>query len=175
MSELREAGQPDSLIEPTIIERAEQPYLGKTFMVALDSLYRMMDVLALMHRDMLASGVKPAGSPFLKYHGMITGHRSVQVEAGIPVESFLRTLEGTHCRELPAGRYATLVHSAHPSGLMDATGQLLEWAGQQGMQWDAGLTADGLRWGCRLEIYHAGVLTADNGGWEIELAIRLAD
>jgi hypothetical protein len=50
---------------------------------------------------------------------------------------------------LPAGRYATVVHTGHPDTLVTATRDLLEWATERGLDWDA----DGDEWGCRLEEY----------------------
>ena len=75
---------------------------------------------------------------------------------------------------LPAGRYATLWHTGHPDGLIDATRTLRDWTAQQGLTWDMTPTSDGERWGCRLEIYHDEP-GQDMNDWKTELAFKLAD
>jgi effector-binding domain-containing protein len=77
---------------------------------------------------------------------------------------------------LPAGRYATVTHLGHPDQLIDATAALLDWAAEQGLQWDMSETDDGQRWGgCRLEVYNTDPAEEpDMNKWETELAFRLA-
>ncbi|MGC4939692.1 hypothetical protein [Kribbella sp. DT2] len=51
-----------------------------------------------------------------------------------------------------------------------ATGDLLAWAEQEGLEWDA----DGDRWGARLEVYKSDPLEVpDRDQWETELLFRL--
>ena len=73
---------------------------------------------------------------------------------------------------LPAGRYATVVHTGHPDTLVTATRDLLDWADQRGLDWDN----DGRTWGCRLEEYLSDPAEVpDMGKWETRLAFRLRD
>jgi hypothetical protein len=53
---------------------------------------------------------------------------------------------------------------------------LLNWAGEQGLTFDVTPTAEGDRWGARLEIYETDpALEPDLDKWETQLAFRLAD
>jgi len=67
-------------------------------------------------------------------------------------------------------------YTGHPAGLLDATTALLNWAGEQGLTFDVTPTAEGDRWGARLEIYETDpALEPDLDKWETQLAFRLAD
>ena len=73
---------------------------------------------------------------------------------------------------LPAGRYATVVHTGHPDTLVTATRDLLDWAAERGFDWDA----DGNTWGCRLEEYLSDPdEVPDMNEWQTRLAFRLRD
>ncbi|MFL6045391.1 MAG: GyrI-like domain-containing protein [Propionibacteriaceae bacterium] len=70
----------------------------------------------------------------------------------------------------PAGRYATVVHTGHPDTLVDATRDLLDWATERDLKWDA----SGNRWGCRLEEYLSDPAEVpDMNKWQTRLAFRL--
>jgi effector-binding domain-containing protein len=76
---------------------------------------------------------------------------------------------------LPTGRYATLVHAGNPGELADATKVLLDWAAEQGLNWDSSPGDGGERWGSRLEIYLTDPnVEPDMSKWETQLAFRLA-
>jgi effector-binding domain-containing protein len=75
---------------------------------------------------------------------------------------------------LPAGRYATLGYTGHPSGLADATAALLQWAQDEGLAWDVLQTPHGQQWGARLEIYETDpAAEPDMSKWTTRLAFRL--
>jgi hypothetical protein len=53
-----------------------------------------------------------------------------------------------------------------------ATRDLLQWASEHALEWDA----DGNRWGCRLEEYLSDpVEVPDMSEWQTRLAFRLRD
>jgi len=77
---------------------------------------------------------------------------------------------------LPGGRYATLTHMGHPSELIDATKELLDWAASQDLTWDMSPGETGDRWVSRLEIYLTEPREEpDMSKWVTQLAFRLAD
>src|SRR5919199_1759232 len=89
-----------------------------------------------------------------------------------PMSSDGRIAAGT----LPAGRYATLRHTGHPSTLVEATRLLLEWAAERTLAWDVAPSPDGDRWAARVELYLTDPQTEpDMNKWMTELAFRLAD
>jgi effector-binding domain-containing protein len=160
--------------EPEIVTRAEQPYAAIRARVAMAELGTMgarpPDVFAWL----AARGLAPAGPPFFRYN-VVDMARELEVEAGVPVavpaDGDGHVIAGT----LPGGRYATLLHVGHPSGLEDATAALLAWAAGHGLKWDVTPEEDGERWGGRLEIYLTDpAQEPDMSKWQTQLAFRLA-
>ena len=124
---------------------------------------------------MFSIGLKPGGPPFLKYN-VIDMTRELEMEAGVPVASAVDGDDDVVSGVLPAGRYATVTHTGHPSELMEVTRALLDWAAEQGLAWDMSPSEDGDRWGARLEFYLTDpAKEPDMSKWRTQLAFRLAD
>ena len=159
---------------PTIVERAAQPYVAMKRSITMQTFYEIADRLPEVFHWLGARGLEPAGAPFFKYN-LIDMERELEVEAGVPVATAIagddRVMSGT----LPAGRYASVTHIGHPDQLIRHTGALLEWAAQQGLEWDMSQTQAGERWACRLELYKTNPAEQpDMSKWEVELAFKLA-
>ena len=160
--------------EPTIVARAEQPYVAVRGAVTMDTIGAIADRIPELFGWLAAHGIPPAGPPFLRYR-VIDMDRRLDVEAGVPVAA-AHGDDRVHVDVLPAGRYATVRHVGHFGKLVEATGALLAWAAGQGLAWDMTHTPDGEAWGCRLEIYVTNpVEQPDPARWETQLAFRLAD
>ena len=106
--------------------------------------------------------------------------RELEVEAGVPVAAPLDLAAdaggAVTAETLPGGSLVRAFFVGHPDGLENATADLLQWAGTQGLRWDVSDSPVGERWGCRLEIYHTDPLEQpDMNAWRTELAFRLAD
>jgi effector-binding domain-containing protein len=165
----------DMFSEPVVVDRAEQPYVAIRRSVTMGTIPeaadRIPDVLAWLG----TRGIEPAGPPFLKYD-LIDMDRKLELEAGWPTASAQPDDGEVVSAVLPAGRYATVVHRGHFSQLYGITAALLDWAAQQGLEWDLADTAGGQRWGCRLEEYLTNPAEEpDPAKWETRLAFRLAD
>jgi effector-binding domain-containing protein len=162
--------------EPEIVTRAEEPYIAIAARVTMQKLGTEVPPLNQEVFDWLGRrNIAPGGPPFWKYD-VIDMEREMQVEAGVTVRGPLagdgRVIAGV----LPAGRYVTLHHVGAPQTLVDATGYLLDWAARQGLTFDMSPSAEGERWGCRLEIYLTDPREEpDMSKWETQLAFRLAD
>jgi effector-binding domain-containing protein len=118
-----------------------------------------------------ARGIAPAGPPFWRYL-VVDMEAELELETGVAVASHPKGDDQVRAGVLPAGRYATVLHTGHPDSLESATRELLEWAAGRDLKWDA----DGDRWGCRLEEYlsdPAGV--PDMNQWQTRLAFRLRE
>jgi effector-binding domain-containing protein len=160
--------------QPRIIQRTEQPYVAIRALVTMTTFGEVAPGLHPEVRSWLDSrGVQPAGQPFFKFN-VIDMDRQLEVEAGLPVAAPVTGEDRVLAGVLPAGRYATLWHTGHPDGLVDATRTLLDWAEQEGLKFDVRPVPDGDRWGCRLEICHDEP-GQDMSEWETELAFKLAD
>jgi effector-binding domain-containing protein len=161
-------------IHPRIVERPEQPYVAISGQVTMQTVGAIADRLPEVFVWLADHGLEPAGPPFFRYN-RIDMQRQLEIEAGVPVAAAAKGDRQVHAGVLPAGRYATLTHLGHPDELAGITAELLDWATQQGLRWDMADTADGQRWGCRLEIYHTDPAEEpDMRKWETELAFRLA-
>lgn len=161
--------------EPEIVQRAEQPYVAIRTSVTMETIGPTIQSL---HPEVFAwldaQGVRPTGAPFVKYN-VIDMQRELEIEVGVYVAEAVagdrRVLSGV----LPAGDYAATVYTGHPSGLVDATGALLDWAAKRGLVWDVSDTPRGQRWGCRLEVYDTDPREEpDLNKWETHLLFRLA-
>ena len=160
--------------EPSIVERPEQPYVAIGGLVTMQTVGAIADRLPEVFRWLAEHGLEPTGAPFFKYN-LIDMDRELEIEVGVPVAAIAEGDGDVRSGVLPAGRYATVTHVGHPDQLIDATAALLDWAAEQGLQWDMSETDDGQRWGCRLEVYNTDPAEEpDMNKWETELAFRLA-
>ncbi|MEV6633461.1 GyrI-like domain-containing protein [Actinoplanes sp. NPDC051470] len=162
-------------MDPTIVERAEQPYIGRRESITMTEFARIADHLPRMFDDLTTEGVEIAGPPFFRYR-VIDMAADLLVEAGIPVTDAPATLaDPTFVDCLPAGRYATIRHIGHPDELIAVTAKLLDWAHHQGHTFDMRQTPSGEVWECRLEqMFTNPAEEPDMHKWETHLYFKLA-
>ena len=162
-------------MEPTVITRGEQPYVGIRRTVTMRSIPEIADQVPVLAGWLGQRGIAPAGAPFLRYL-VIDMDRELVVEAGFPVAAPVEGDGEVFPGVLPAGRYVSAVHVGHPSGLYDATTELNAWADAQGLRWDVEQTPAGDSFACRLECFLTDPrVQPDMDKWETELVFKLAD
>jgi len=167
---------------PEIQDRPDVPYVGVTCAVTMSTMASAADRLPEVFAWLAARGVEPAGPPFFRYLVVDMEHELV-LDVGVPVAAPVPddappvgavVAPGPRSGTLPAGRYAVVRHRGHPDEIEGATGDLLAWAADQGLAWDA--DAGQRAWGARVEHYLTDPADeADMARWEHELAFRLAD
>ncbi|BCJ55719.1 DNA gyrase inhibitor [Actinoplanes sp. NBRC 14428] len=161
------------LVEPTVVERSGQVYVGRRESVTMTEFGRIADQLPVMFGWLRERGVAAAGPPFFRYR-VIEGAELV-VEAGIPVSAAVEVPEPSFVDVLPAGRYATVSHVGHPDELMGVTASLLDWAQRRGLEWDRTQTPEGEVWAARLELLMTDpAAEPDMHKWETVLLFKLA-
>ena len=161
-------------VEPTITELGERPYLGRRETITMTQFALVADHLPVMFARLGESGVPVAGAPFFRYR-VIDMSADLVVEAGIPITGPVEVAPPMFVESLPAGRYATVSHVGHPDGLMAATARLLDWARDQGLQFDMEPTPTGEVWGCRLEVLMTDPAEEpDMHKWRTDLFFKLA-
>jgi effector-binding domain-containing protein len=156
---------------PEIVTRAERPYVALRGEVPMDGIGAFADRLGEVVSWLAAHEIAPNDAPFFKYD-VVDMEAGLVMEIGFPVDD-LRHGEGEIVTGvLPAGRYASVTHHGHPDGLLDATRDLLAWATEKGLEWDA----YGDKWTARLEIYKSDPREVpDLNDWETELQFKLKD
>lgn len=157
-----------------IEERAGQPYRGITRHITMSTFDVVADRFPEIFGWLADRGVEPAGAPFFRYHA-IDMENELEVEAGVPVppnSAVPASDEDVTAGTLPAGRYVVTEYTGHPDGLQRVTGELLAWAGRQGLEFDE---HDG-RWAGRVEFYFTNPAEEpDMNKWETQLAFKLKD
>ena len=161
--------------DPAVIERPARHYVGVTAPVTMTSFGIVADRIPELFGHLAQHGCTPLGAPFFRYH-RIDMERELIVEAGVPVAVPVPGAGDIEPGVLPAGRYATVVHTGHPDELVGVTANLLDWAKRQDLAFDCRPSPEGELWGCRLETYLTDPReTPDLHRWQTELAFRLAD
>jgi effector-binding domain-containing protein len=157
---------------PTIETRTERGYVGIPVSVRMNELGSVVPPLMGQVFDWLtARGIVPAGPPFRRYV-IVDMETKLELETGVPIATRVEGDREIRVGVLPAGRYATVVHTGHPDTLLTATRDLLQWAAERGVEWDS----EGNTWGCRLEEYLSDPAEVpDMNEWQTRLAFRLRD
>lgn len=160
---------------PAIERREATPYVGIQREVTMAEVGAVLTPLTSQVFDWLGSrGLSPAGPPFWKYD-VIDMASTLVVEVGVPLTAPVDGDDVVRAGILPAGRYATVLHTGHPAGLIDTTRELLDWATEQDLRWDVVGAQDGEHWGARLEEYLTNPADEpDLDQWRTRLAFRLA-
>ncbi|MBK8618453.1 MAG: GyrI-like domain-containing protein [Anaerolineales bacterium] len=160
-----------NITEPKLVERSEQHY------VAIRKLVTMAEIgpiLPPLSDDVFAwlaeKGIQPSGAVFWRYN-VVEMDKKLEIDVAVPIASAVKGDGQIIADVLPAGRYATMLHTGHPSELEEATANLLAWAEKNNIQWKM----NGERWGGRVEWYYSGPDTEpDMSKWETELAFLTA-
>jgi effector-binding domain-containing protein len=163
------------VIEPKIIERAEQPYVAVRGTVTMQTFEMIVDRFPEVFNWLADQGRQPSGAPFFKFN-VIDMERELEVEAGVPIDEPGVSSGEVICAVLPAGSYVTATHIGHPDELVGVTAEVLSWAADRGLVWDAWETDAGTRWACRLLVSKTDLTEEPNmDKQETELLFRLAD
>jgi effector-binding domain-containing protein len=167
-------------VEPTVVERKEQPYVSIRSSVPMRQLGELLPPLTSeVFAWLTTHGIAPAGPVLWKYN-VIDMAGEIEVEVAVPVEKVPsgelrdkddRIIVGV----LPGGRYAFATHVGHPDSLEQATAELLDWADKEGLTFDVVQDNGVERWVARLEEYLNGPDDQpDMSKWETNLIFRLA-
>lgn len=164
------------LTPPKTEMRAAQPYIYVLFTVTMQQMQRPANEgFPLLFAHLEKHGLKPAGDAFYNYK-RINMAETLDVEAGIAVEAPGPEEGAVRNGILPSGRFATATWHGHPDGLVQATGELIDWVVSERLAFDMASKLDGDHFACRLEIYHSDpVEDPDMSKWQTELAFKLND
>jgi hypothetical protein len=161
---------------PQTEDRKAQAYVYVPFTVTMQQMQKPADegfpqVFAYLDKH----GLKPVGAAFYNYR-RIDMAGTLDVEAGIAVESPGPDEGNVRSGTLPAGRFIGLSWTGHPDKLMTVTGMLIGWVKETGQKLDVEERADGDHFACRLEIYESDPAEVpDMEDWVTTLAFKLRD
>jgi len=161
---------------PRTERRKAQPYIYVPFTVTMQQMQQpARDGFPLITAHLEKHGLKPVGAAFYNYK-RINMKDTLDVEAGIAVESLGpeegRVKNGT----LPAGNFIGVSWTGHPDQLITVTGMLIGWINLTQQQLDVEEKSDGDHFACRLEIYESDPAEVpDMEDWVTTLAFKLKD
>jgi effector-binding domain-containing protein len=153
--------------EPTVRERAEQPYAAIPIKATLRQWGEVNALVPEVYAWLAARGISPAGALFYRHHVVGGFDEPFSVEVGVPVAELVAGDGRVVAGAKPAGRYVVAVHHGHPDGIAKSHQALVEWAAGQGVP----LARDGHVWGGMFESYRTDpAVEPDPDKWETELA-----
>ena len=169
------------MTEPKIEDRTEQQYLAIRSEVTngipavVDRTFPQLFAWLGQH------GVEPAGPPFIRYLEVDEAGEPLEIEVAAPVAGDAPPADDTvRADTLPAGRYATLIHTGpyrkeDVPDLGDAQVALRTWTEQQGIV--TGRPSErGSSLAACVEHYRIGPpMEADWTKWETELAYLVVE
>ena len=157
--------------EPKIDERAEQAYMGIRTVTPWQQLPTVIPRFIGEVFDFLGQqGIDPRGAPFVRYHAI--DREELDIEVGVPIAQSASGDARVQAGSLPAGRYASLIHTGPYDQLVQANAALLDWIASTGAKIDQRPTPRGDAFGSRYESYLSEPAEKPE---RTEVAIRLAD
>ena len=161
--------------EPTIDDRAEQPYLGVRLWIPSKDLSTWTTrLLKELRRWMTAEGLEPTGPAFHRFYVINMG-TEFDLEVGVPVAQEVPGDDRVKPGSIPAGRYANLTYTGR-NNAYKGNKALVEWARETGVAWDRWDDPRGDAFRCRYESYLTDRLTdPDKATWRTNVAIKVAD
>lgn len=164
--------------EPKLDNREAQPYVGIRSQVSMGEMPNVIpqhigEVIGWLGQQ----GIEPDGPPIIRYHVCPTiADRAALVDmtVGWPVARLLTGNDRIAADALPAGRYASLVYTGVENGV-PANGILIDWAKENGIQWNSHDVELGEAFAGRVEYLLDGPDDdPDPANWDTEVAILTA-
>ena len=162
------------LSTPEIVTRPDQPFAAvRISLDRSDIPSKAPPLIGEVAGWLAAKGVAPVGAPFFSYLEM-PEDGPMLMDVGFPTATELAGDGRVRTGTIPAGRFATLIHTGPYDGLYEANVALGEWLGKQGIPHTMPDDAAGEYDAALLEIYTTDPATEpDPQTWETEVAFRL--
>jgi GyrI-like small molecule binding domain len=161
--------------QPRIVTRSAQPYLAVAREVTDGVAAAAEGAFAELVRWLGERGISPAGSPFIRVPEVDRAGLPFSLEAGLPVAPGVPGGNRVIAGELPAGRYATLLHVGpycrnRGPGIDDARLALVLWTARHGLVYGRP-TPRGEALVCCVDHLRVGPgVEPDHACWRTELA-----
>lgn len=142
------------LTPPRIVERAATHYAAVTREVHIPFGEAIGPAMGEVAGYLDSAKVEGFGPAVFKYD-VIDMPRLV-IEFGFVTSGAVAGTASVKPGVLPAGRYVTATYTGHYDKLVEATGQVIDWARQKDVEWDSTPEGSGERFVSRFEIYPNG-------------------
>ena len=162
------------VIPPALEERDELHYVALARTVTMDELGDAIPAGHMAVEAWFASrGIEPSGPPLIRYR-VIDMERALHIELGWPVAQPVDAGPEWVTDSLPAGTYGVATYR-NPDEGVEGNGALIDWARDNGIEWDRWDTADGDAFRSRVEFeLYDPATQPDRTKWETEVAILVA-
>jgi effector-binding domain-containing protein len=119
---------------PTIESRPAQPYVGIAISAPMKEWGKVNDLVPQVFGWTAQNGLTIAGP--LLYRYLIIGDmdKPFDVEVGVVVAEAAQGDGRIKAGEIPAGKYATIMHHGHPDKMVHSYARLEEWAKNEGIR-----------------------------------------
>jgi len=161
-----------SIALPKIEVREAKPYVAMRKRVSIPFGDAIDPALGPVEDHIKAQGFPDYGPCVFKYN--LIDMPRLEVEFGFLTPKLLAPKDGLVVSELPAGTYASLLHTGPYDELMEVNAVLIGWAAHKGIVWDSVSTADGEVFAARVETY-LDPPVGDPSTWRTEVAIKVKD
>lgn len=161
---------------PQITVRTEQTYVYVPFTVTMQQMQRPANegfpqVFAYVEKH----GLNPVGAAFYNYR-RINMAETLDVEAGIAVDSAGPEEGVVKVGTLPGGNFMGVTWHGHPDKLETVTGVLIGWSRLTQQPFDQRTEGKDDYFACRLEFYESDpAQVPDMDEWVTSLAFKLRD
>jgi effector-binding domain-containing protein len=157
------------IVQPHLEYREKMDIVSIAAHVSMDHLADLGVLFSEIFPWLAKKEVELAGSPFYRYK-VFYDHEMMDIEVGVPVNKPVIGDDRIAAGNFPAGQYVVLVYEGNYSGLRDATAGLLDWAEEQGIEFQT--SNDGREWKARIEFSLTDPSKEpDPQKWQTELAI----
>ena len=140
--------------EPTIVERAAQPYVALRRQVNIPFGSVATKTMKQLQKAIKAQGIQGTGAALFKYN--IVKMPELEIEFGFETDALQATSGELLAGTLPGGRYAELTFFGPYRHLYKVNGALIDWSRDKGLVFDMHPEADGDHFASRVEFYPNG-------------------
>lgn len=159
--------------EPAVQHRAPQRYAHvESDQVWMGHFEVIADRFGEVFGWLAERGVAPSGPAVFVYRRIVMPGPMV-VRAAVPIEDEIDGDERVAVDVLPGGDHVVQRVVGHPDTLEAATGDLLAWADQQGLEFDQWDAPDGHAWASRSEWYWSDPAEDPMDQWVTDLVFKL--
>ena len=156
---------------PTLVDREATHYVAVSAEVRVPFGEAIGPLMGEAAGYLDRTGVKEFGPAVFKYN--VIDMPRLEVELGFVTPGPIVGNDRVRAGILPAGKYVTLTYFGHYDNLEKVTGTVIEWAREQGIEWDSTGGPNGEHFVSRFEIYPNGPMDEpDPNKWETQIWIK---